>query len=687
MTRNPTDSPDRSGTGAQQEDQQEDHREGTRAGRLYFPWWTPVALCLIFFITLNFQEWRVLRLITLEETPMAKFSWRSLWPLAWMTLALFLPWRSRWSLLGVSATFSLLLMAIEAGYWSFFHTITRADLLIASPQLVDMWQSVKHLARPDLLLPLAVVPLFFIYAAWGSTRTRPIPEAERQSSFATLFLKARTWAVLFLVLFGLQYLSAVRSPIYEKTHHLGRPSWVLPKNHWGSKFSNTIFARTYGLYNFHVVDLKGFLSRLRNQPQWNEDDRKAIKELLLHKYALNQTVSPFFGLAEGRNVVLVQLESFQHFVLGLEVGGHTVTPVLNGLRDGSLNFDYTLDITMGGRTSDAEFAVMTGLFPDPELPLQLTTISPHLTALPKRLSTLGFETLAFHGYEVSFWNRDYAFPRYGFEHMLFKETYAGMESFGLGASDESVFDYSVKRMASSKSQAFFSFISTLSSHHPFVYVPDEYQRPFINALPNHALTGPYLGSVSYTDEALGVFLGKMKEAGLSNNTLYVIYGDHDHGFAGTRQPIPQVGPKMFSVEEDRVPLMFLIPGQETFIRQNFPAYQSTFATLRDVYPTILHLLGVDPTYTMTGTHLFVPEIERDPAPYLIGCSTVYYRGVLAKCNDTPWAPHGLPNEPIDWAAMRQLAFLQATTIMNFSSLADSQIVQFERQESTPSPTQ
>ena len=66
-----------------------------------------------------------------------------------------------------------------------------------------------------------------------------------------LFVRLGTCLMLFSTI-------AWVTPIYEDTHHLGRDKWVLPEDHWGSRFSYSAYALTFGLYNYHAADVVGF---------------------------------------------------------------------------------------------------------------------------------------------------------------------------------------------------------------------------------------------------------------------------------------------------------------------------------------------------------------------------------------------------------------------------------------------
>ena len=70
-----------------------------------------------------------------------------------------------------------------------------------------------------------------------------------------------------------------------------------------------------------------------------------------------------FGAARGKNLIVVQVESLQDFVVDFQVGGQHVMPHLRRWAQTSLRFTNVTDQTSEGRTSDAEFTTMTSLLP------------------------------------------------------------------------------------------------------------------------------------------------------------------------------------------------------------------------------------------------------------------------------------------------------------------------------------
>jgi phosphoglycerol transferase MdoB-like AlkP superfamily enzyme len=468
-------------------------------------------------------------------------------------------------------------------------------------------------------------------------------------------------------------LVARRTPVYEATHHLGRSEWVLPAEHWASQYSNASYAATFGVFNYHLSDLLTYARERTHRNDLSPTREAEILGVLTDKQGLNRRESPFRGLASGRSVVLIQMESWQHFVMDLRVGGVEVTPTLNRLKREGLSWDFIVDVTHLGRTSDAEFAVLTGLVPDTRGPAAFSGLEALPATLPRELAGRGYRTASFHGYNRAFWNRAYTHPVLGIDAMFFEESFEGQPKVGLGAADPVVFDFVAGKLEEWSGPTL-AFVVSLSSHHPYVYTPPEYDGLFADlaADPSHGLLGPYLRSVRYADDALAGFVRALGERGLLERVVLVVYGDHDMGGIGARKPLESVGPRLFTPLEDRVPLVVWIPGAEEFVVANRAEFQGATGGLHDVFPTVLHLLGLEPPWGIEGTHLFVPDAARDPVPLPTPAGTFAFRQAIygpfgaAPLGARPPPSHGVPTAERslqDQLVVRDLLDLGSTRIL------------------------
>ena len=125
-----------------------------------------------------------------------------------------------------------------------------------------------------------------------------------------------------------------------------------------------------GLYNYYIYDLLDYLVE-DNEPI-SLEDHVLITEFLNKKNG-NEHINPidgktyqkeneYTGLAEGMNLIAIQLESFTSLLIDLEVNGIEITPNINQIVKKSRYYDNFYSTSGIGNTSDAEFSFNTGLY-------------------------------------------------------------------------------------------------------------------------------------------------------------------------------------------------------------------------------------------------------------------------------------------------------------------------------------
>ena len=176
---------------------------------------------------------------------------------------------------------------------------------------------------------------------------------------------------------------------------------------------------------------------------------------------------------------------------------------------------------------------------------------------------------------------------------------------------------------------FFVFLMTLSSHIPYTDLPKEYNQLFDQTIEPDSMLNHYFQAIRYSDDALGEFFAKIKKSGLWQNSIFVIYGDHQPGTNKRmiKDLIKTTGKSLYSPRFSCVPIMIVIPGQESLILKYKNQYQNTVGGLYDIFPTIMHLLGHDLPFGVFGSHLFVPNIKRDPIPFFRFPDSFVFNGI------------------------------------------------------------
>ncbi len=298
------------------------------------------------------------------------------------------------------------------------------------------------------------------------------------------------------------------------------------------------------------------------------------------------------GLAAGRNVITVQVEALQNFVIGLEYNGQVITPNLNALLEkDTLYFDNYYYQVGGGNTADAEFAVNNSLYAPVDEAAYSRYCDNDFYSMAMLLRDNGWTSAtAFHGYTNTFWNRNLAYPGQGFDAYLSGSDYyaAPDEVAGMGVSDGEFFVRAVDYLKTQEGP-FYAFMVTLTSHYAFE-LPAQYNMLTLKDEHVGTLFGNYLQSIHYFDHAVGMLIDALKAAELYDNTIITFYGDH-FGL-----PVYDWQSKMFVTEligreytyesHFNVPLIVHIPGS------GVTETRSVAGAHIDVMPTLLHLLGL-----------------------------------------------------------------------------------------------
>ncbi|KHL91292.1 sulfatase [Paenibacillus sp. IHB B 3415] len=313
----------------------------------------------------------------------------------------------------------------------------------------------------------------------------------------------------------------------------------------------------------------------------------------------------YFGSQKGKNVIVIQMEAFQNFPLHQSLDGQELTPVLNGLAEEGFYFPHVFQQVGPGNTSDAEFISNTSIYPIASLAMSTGFGDRELPGLPRLLRDKGYEAYTFHVNKVGFWNRNELYPALGFNGYYDKGYFKNDHFNAFGASDEQLYATAVEKLAAlqKKGTPFYAQLVTASSHHPF-QIPDSFKKIKVPEDLQGTMLGDYLTAVNYTDYAVGTLIDGLKQQGMWDDTVLVLYGDH-FGLQPKDVPAEQVEEALGTPYDDRIsrfniPLIIHVPGME-----QGQAVERTGGQL-DVLPTVANLLGVslkDEGFTAFGHDL------------------------------------------------------------------------------------
>ncbi|MFJ8236974.1 LTA synthase family protein [Ureibacillus sp. NPDC094379] len=373
-------------------------------------------------------------------------------------------------------------------------------------------------------------------------------------------------------------------------------------------FDRELLVKNIGTYNYHLYDI---YIQSKSSAQRALADGSELVEVDNYVQANQASVNEdMFGKYAGRNVILVQLESLQSFVINNEMNGEVVTPFLNSLTSDKDTY-YFSDFyhqTGLGKTSDAEFLVENSLFGLGRGAVFFTHGGNTYNSMAESLGNNGYFSNVMHSNNKSFWNRDMIYQSLNIDKFYDLDSYQVTDenSVNWGLKDIPFFEQSVDIMTEMP-QPFYSRMITLTNHYPFYLDEEDIMIPEYNS--NSGTLNRYFQTVRYLDESIKVLFDELKEKGLYDNSIIVMYGDHygiseNHNKAMSMYLNKEEITPYDSALLQSVPLFIHVPGSG-----DGEVIDKTAGQI-DLRPTILHLLGIDTSNDMQlGADLFSEEHE------------------------------------------------------------------------------
>lgn len=346
----------------------------------------------------------------------------------------------------------------------------------------------------------------------------------------------------------------------------------------------------YDAYNY-IEDNKSYkLSAIekKNIETWFNNNKESLPD--------NQ----YKGLFKGKNLILVQVESLENFVINQKINNQEITPNLNKLLKNSFYFNNYYEQVYNGTTSDAELMTNTSIYPVRRGSTFFRFPNNSYNSLPKLMQGIGYSTIALHPDKGSYWNWMPALTSIGFQKAVDETSYKLDESIGLGLSDGSFLRQAEPIIAKQK-QPFYSFMITLSSHGPFD-IPKQYRELNLDSKLDETKLGGYFQSIHYTDKHIGIFLDNLQKDGLLDNSVVVIYGDHTGIHKYYEDEVSKIEPQetWWQNNNMRVPLIIYEKGMEGKTLSNYGGQV-------DLLPSLAYLMGADTKSlekTAIGKNLF-----------------------------------------------------------------------------------
>ncbi len=304
------------------------------------------------------------------------------------------------------------------------------------------------------------------------------------------------------------------------------------------------------------------------------------------------------GIFEGKNVILVLMESMDDWVLGEH------TPTINRLMAEGINFTNFYTPGYGSvRTFNSEFCVNTGSFLSSTGGYAFDYVTNHFDqSLAGQLGGLGYSSVVYHYNSPDFYSRGVFSPAMGYDQYLTYEDYVTEENLRDLYDDEFLFNNAEVSDSFFREGPKLNFIITRSAHLSYKYNEvlsywGLQKYPEYRGLTGHEELDCFYLKAKLVDDLFARLLEELEAKGELENTVIIGVTDHySYGFKDVELMMEQSG----------VDHSLLLEKTPCFIwSADGPSLEVT-KTLNtaDLLPTVLNLLGLDHAYDYLGQDAF-----------------------------------------------------------------------------------
>lgn len=399
------------------------------------------------------------------------------------------------------------------------------------------------------------------------------------------------------------------------------------------QWNRNLVIQKFGTYTYQLNDLFATLKATINPLFGYDKAAKTFREFYSNKEEVE--TNSYTNIFKGKNVIAIHAESIQDYLLDTEFNGEYVTPNLRRLASEGLYFTNFYAEESVGTSSDTEFTYATSLLPASSGTVFVNYYDRDYTTIQKLLKNEGYYVFSMHGNNCTFWNRQAAHKSLGYDDFYcYKKDYDIDEVIGLGLSDKSFFRQSIDIIKTIKNEhsKFYGTMIMLSNHTPFNSKGEAYSD--FDVTKHYTITnsdgtleekiapymegtklGYYFKSAHYADQALGEFIESLDNEGLLDNTVLVIYGDHDSKLKKSEyNRFYNYDPYTDSIKDDSDPTYVNVDYYQYELNRSVPliiwskdskvkGQVDTAMGMIDVLPTLGNMLGIYNEYAL-GKDIF-----------------------------------------------------------------------------------
>ena len=408
--------------------------------------------------------------------------------------------------------FFLLMFLVNNIYYSttntFFDFILLESFNEGSEYMLD---AIKN-ANIIIYISAALI-IYLIYKGY-----KKIPYKTNNNFKAILFI-----LIYFILLHNIAQIS-LGKPIDSNT--LEGDTWANFRNNYIMFNDSNKNMKISGLYEHTLRGL--YITYLKPEKKITEQE----KDFLDKAYTKSEEYkNEYTGIFEGKNLILVQLEGLDNWILTKEN-----TPTLYNMMNNSINFeDHYSYYNGGGSTFNSEFAVNTGYI----TPLSFThnAYNFNKNKFPNSLANIfknnGYTVNAFHMNTGEYYSRIINYKNWGYDNYYGLKDIDNYQNKNYMLDRELILNDNFNQLMFPENTKFVNYIITYSVHMPFTNTQDVCQILYDMDTKNENKNFRQMSEIECvkrqakeTDYMMELLLQQLEEKKLIDNTVIIVFTDH-----------------------------------------------------------------------------------------------------------------------------------------------------------------
>ena len=249
----------------------------------------------------------------------------------------------------------------------------------------------------------------------------------------------------------------------------------------------------------------------------------------INNYLINNTITDYnayTGMFEGKNLIVIMMESVNEIIINPDL-----YPNFYKMYSEGISFTNNYSPRNSCATGNNEFSAMTGLYSiQNNCTANIYRDNTYSTAIFNLFNNAGYKTSSMHDYTEYYYYRNTIHTNMG------SGRYYGVQDLGIPyyneyknwASDEDFMDVAMDITLSDTTEPFMLWLTTVSSHQPYNRSSVEGDK-YLSITEGSGYPDDlrrYMSKLKTLDNALGILLDRLEAAGIYDDTVIVMFGDH-----------------------------------------------------------------------------------------------------------------------------------------------------------------